>query len=242
MSKRNRAKVPPKRILIGKHHPARPDKERIETLQTVLRLLVGGVLEGADELNRRLKAAQAELEVETAATTTIDRDETELDRLRYAIIATLVQTPELVQQGVSTANRVSRKATGFLSKVASPIASSWVMRPVRRRYERFVARSEARVERLLDQGRAEELSSRALVRRTTANGIDELLDYLAQKPEIRALVQQQSLGMAEEMMGELRDRSATADALAERTARAILRRPQREGLPEEEAASPAETK
>ncbi len=240
MNNRNASKVPPKRILIGKHHPARPDKERIEALQTVLRLLVGGVLEGTDELNRRLKAAQAELKTE-AVTTTLDPDETELDRLRYALVGALIQTPELVQQGLATANNVSTKATGFVSKVAKPIASSRLMGPARRRYERFVARGEARLERLLDLGRAEERSGRALVRRTTANGIDELLDYLAQKPEIRALVQQQSLGIADEMMGEIRDRSATADALAERIARAILRRPQREALPEE-AASPAEAR
>jgi len=43
------------------------------------------------------------------------------------------------------------------------------------------------------------------------------------------------------MMGELRNRTATADALAERIARAVLRRPQREALPEA-ADSPPETK
>lgn len=239
MSKRNLTKAPPKRILIGKRHPVRPNQERIEALQTGLRLLVGGVLEGAEELNCRLKAARAELELETA--TTVDPDETDLDRLRYALVGALVQTPEMVQQGLTTANRASRKVTGLVTKVTNPIISSWVMRPARRRYERFVARGEARFQRLLDRGRAEELSGRALVRRITANGLDELLDYLAQKPEIRALVQQQSRGMADEMMGEIRDRSATADALAERIARAILRRPQREVLPEE-ADFPTERK
>ena len=233
MSKRNAPKVPPKRILIGKRHPARPNQERLEAMQTGLRFLVGGVLEGVDELNRRLKVAQAELKAETAAITTVDPEETELDRLRYALIGAMVQTPEVVHQGLATANRVSRKATDLIAKVTNPLTSSWVMRPARRRYERFVSRGEARYQRLLDRGRAEEQSGRALVRRTTANGIDELLDYLAQKPEIRALVQQQSIGMADEMMGEIRDRSATADALAERIARAILRRPQREALPEE---------
>lgn len=241
MSKRNVAKVPPKRILMGKHRPTGPNRERIEAVQTGLRLLVGGVLEGADELNRRLKAAQAELKAETAAITTVDPDETELDRLRYALVGALVQTPEVVHQGYSTANRVSRQATGLVARVTNPLTSSWLMRPARRRYERFVARGEARYQRLLDRGRAEEQSGRALVRRTTANGIDELLDYLAQKPEIRALVQQQSMGMADEMMGEIRDRSATADALAERIARAILRRPHREAWPEE-ADFPAERK
>lgn len=233
MSKRHPAKVPPKRILIGKPHPVRPNQERIEALQTGLRLLVGGVLAGADELNRRLKAAQAELKAETAAITTVDPDETELDRLRYALIGALVQTPEVVHHGLSTANRLSRQAAGLVAKVTNPLTANWVMRPARRRYERFVAQGEARYQRLLDRGRAEEQSGRALVRRTTANGIDELLDYLAQKPEIRALVQQQSIGIADEMMGELRDRSAGADAIAERIARAILRRPQREALPEE---------
>ena len=138
-----------------------------------------------------------------------------------------------MQEGLSTAGRVSNKATGFAARVINPIASSRLMRPVRQRTDRLIAQGQARVDRLLERGRAEEQAGRALARRATASGVDELLDYLAHKPEIRDLVQQQSMGMADEMMGELRNRSIAADALAERIARTLLRRPQREALPPE---------
>jgi hypothetical protein len=233
MNQRNARRVPPRPVSSDlRRNRAEPDKARVEDLQTMLRVLVGGVLEGTDELMRRLKAAQAELEP-SAATTTVDPNETDLDRLRYALISTLIQTPELMREGLTSAGRVSNKATGFVSKVVGPVASSRLMKPVRQRTDRLIARGQARVDRLLERGRAEEQVGRVLARRATANGVDELLDYLAQKPEIRDLVQQQSMGMADEMMGEIQNRSAAADALAERIARAILRRPQRETLPAE---------
>ena len=227
MNQRNARRVPPRPVSSDLR---RNRKARVEDLQTMLRVLVGGVMEGTDELMRRLKAAQAELESNTV-TTTVDPNETDLDRLRYALISTLIQTPELMWEGLTTAGQVSNKATNFVSKVVGPVASSRLMRPVRQRTDRLIARGQARVDRLLELGRAEEQAGRALARRATASGVDELLDYLAHKPEIRDLVQQQSIGMADEMIGELRNRSTAADALAERIARAILRRPQRETLP-----------
>ena len=41
--------------------------------------------------------------------------------------------------------------------------------------------------------------------------VNEVLDYVAQKPEIRDLVQDQGVGMAEEMVGTLRERSTGVD-------------------------------
>ncbi len=60
---------------------------------------------------------------------------------------------------------------------------------------------------------------------------DTYIDYLNENPDsVQELVQGQSLNMATEMVEELRERSATADASLELLVRGLLRRPPREEL------------
>lgn len=60
------------------------------------------------------------------------------------------------------------------------------------------------------------------------------LDYLHdENPEaVQDLIQGQSLGLAEEVMDQVRERTVTADSLLETMVRAILRRTPRENIPE----------
>jgi hypothetical protein len=60
----------------------------------------------------------------------------------------------------------------------------------------------------------------------------EVMTQLAQKPEVRELLQQQSMSLAGEVVGEVRQRTASTDALLERLARAILRRSPHEAVVE----------
>lgn len=207
---------------------AEPD---LETLHTLMRLLIGSATEGSDELMRRLKAWQQEIEQTTANTLVISPDETELARLRYAFIGFLFESPRAVMKGVSTVDRTARKATGFMSKLLGPVTNSRLMQPARNRYDKMAARGESILEQWIQTGRAEEQFSRLLVKRGTSNVIDEFLGYMAENPEVRNLVQQQSLGMADEVMGQMRGRTALADNLVERLARSLLRLSPREALP-----------
>lgn len=63
---------------------------------------------------------------------------------------------------------------------------------------------------------------------------DRYLDYLHdENPEaVQELIQGQSLGLAGEVMDQMRERTVTADSLVEATVRAILRRTPREQMPE----------
>ena len=57
--------------------------------------------------------------------------------------------------------------------------------------------------------------------------VDELISQLAENPELEALVQQQSVGLASEIVDGVRTQTVTADALMERSVRRILGRPAR---------------
>jgi hypothetical protein len=53
----------------------------------------------------------------------------------------------------------------------------------------------------------------------------------AQNPEVQELVQTQSIGLAEEVVEEVRERTVSADNFVEGIVRAVLRRPSRSQLP-----------
>jgi hypothetical protein len=100
--------------------------------------------------------------------------------------------------------------------------------PLHHGYDQCAARGQAIVERWIDAGRAAEQRSRALARQAAFDGTDEAMDevigILAEKPEVRDLVTQQTVGMAGELVGEVRERGAAADTFWERRLRRLLRR------------------
>jgi hypothetical protein len=75
---------------------------------------------------------------------------------------------------------------------------------------------------------------RMLDRILASEQLDRVVTQIAESDEVRGALRQQSTGMAEEVAGELRSRTAAADARLERLARSLLRRhsaPQETDLP-----------
>ena len=225
-----------------------PKKPEFKTLRTAMRLALGTAMIGVDEVSRRLNEQQehysSQVPQKTEAgdgangdtltngivvrSTVISPDETEADRLRYALIGMMTQTPDVVAEGISTASRMSGKATRFFGRIVSPVANSRVMRPVRDRYDTMAAKGESMVDRWIEIGRAEEQAGRIMAQDVANKTVDELVDYLGQKPEIRELIQQQSVGMFDEVLDAVQFRAAGADTKIERVVRKMLRLPDRE--------------
>ncbi len=201
----------------------------LDTLLGLMHLLVGGAMEGADELLRRLKEHQSELKQNQAAAITIyPDDETDIERLRYALIGLLFETPPAMVKRLSMVGQTTTKATSLITRMISPMTNSRLMRPIQNRYKTVTARREEIVERLIESGRSEEKTGRLLARNASVEIMDELLDYLAEKPEIRQLVQQQGVGLVGEVVEQIRGRAIAADNLVDRISGAVLRRPQPE--------------
>ena len=196
-----------------------PDQE---TVQTLLRLLVGGALEGSDELLRRLHERQQAIEQHpvNSAPRIISQDEADIERLRYALIGLLFETPGAINRGLARVVENTERAGNTVSRIAGPVTRSWLFQPVRRRYQRLVARREATFNRLVELGRLEAQRGRVLARGTVTETVDEVLEYLADSPEIRDLVQQQGVSLTTEVVDELRRRVAAADRLLD----SVLRR------------------
>ncbi len=204
-------------------HAAAPSN--FDALQSVLRFVVGGVLEGTDEALRRLKAEEARLRASDVLSPTVEHAETEADRARYAVVGMLFEGAEALREGLGRWEHSVALAGHLASQVAEPLKHHRMVRPWQRRYDAWAERGATIVERWVQKGRVEDLHSRALMLRTSTQAIDDIFDVLGENEGVQAIIQQQSVGMTTMMVGEARERAATADGFLERIAHRLLRRP-----------------
>ena len=210
--------------------PAAIESEKeFDAVVSLLRLLVGAGIEAPAELVERLKkweetANEIDPEAELAESITPDA-------LRYALVGFLFESQDEMRIGLSRFGRFFNASSQMFLRSIAPITQSRAMQPMTNRYERLVQRGEDTVNRWVERGRVEEPQGRLMAREALIKTIDEVINQLAENPEIRELVTTQSVGMAGEMVDGVRSRTVTADTLLERVARGLLNRPPREQLP-----------
>jgi len=61
--------------------------------------------------------------------------------------------------------------------------------------------------------------------------VDDVIDYLADKPEVQDLIAGQTTGLAGEVLSEVRERTVSGDSFLEGIVRAVLRKSPRAELP-----------
>lgn len=179
----------------------------VGTLRLVLRLALGSVVLGRDELNRRFQRKQSQMSRYYIPQVMVEPGESSGDRSRYAVEGALVQTVEALDEGVKTVGSLTNRAFKLASRLASPISNSRIMRPVRRQFNRFEARGNQVMQAWINTGRSEEYLSRVLVRDTTTEIIEETLDYMAVSPEMDQLVQAQTQDIAGDVVEEIQERT-----------------------------------
>lgn len=206
--------------------------EDFDALSALTRLAVGGVIEGSDELLHRLqtwqKTAREDLQQGGRLPHHSDRD-----LLRFALVGFIFESGEKARKGLSALEKLSNQTIAAVGETASPVLSQTrVARAVTRRFSALVARGETQVGRWAQRGAVEEPLGRKMLQEAIGDTVDDFIEHLAENEELQDLVQKQSIGLAGEMVNETRRRTITADYLIERLARALLRRPRREELPE----------
>ncbi len=204
-----------------------PDSAEAEfdALHSLLRLLLGSALEGADELARRLALWEAYLREEQEGEAPLSPED---NLLRYAFIGLVFAGEERARRGLSLAWRVQKRLAKTAVRTTHPFLQNRLTAPLQRRVERRVnqaaERGRAEIVRLIERGQQEEPFSRELARLALAELSAEIIGQLAENQEVQELVQQQSVGLASEVVGQVRTRTVTADSLVERLARTITRR------------------
>lgn len=201
-----------------------PDNDQFVATSSLLRLLVGGVLLGADELRDRLQR----WEEDTHSAALMAPPPTVSESLRYAIVGMLFETETRMRRRffrmLARFAQLSDEADIFYTNLA-PILRGTPLDPLRMRLDELYFLVMATVDRWMDRGWIEEQQGRRMARQATGDVIDELLDYMARNPEVRKLIEQQGLDMAESAVDEVRGRSEAADRWIERLAHSLLHRP-----------------
>lgn len=213
---------------------ADPAETEVDVSRAVVRLLVGSALLGADELQKRLHAWEEALRAAPPAPPGSEPvSETEV--LRYALIGLLFEAHDQARKGANELFDSVVQAGGAALARLGPLLGSPLLRPLAAplldQVDEWIENSAERTARLARLGQREEQHSRLLAERVYAEALDDFIGYLAENPELRALVQSQSVSLATEVQNRFRQTTVDLDAGAEAVVRRLLRRAPRRDLP-----------
>lgn len=190
--------------------------KRVGLGKMLIRLVVGSVIIGGEELNNRFQESQSQTHITPVILEEGAPLETDTDRARYAVLGALSASTAAAGRNLSTLGRLSNRAFRSIKRVARPVTDSRILSPFRYQYQRFTERGEDVLSSWIAAGRREEYLSRQLARETVTEAIEETLDYLAESPEMDELVQQQSGDLIEDIFED------TLDDVGGQTSRARL--------------------
>lgn len=216
------------------------------------RLLAGGILWGMDQVMNRLLAyeegrfAAAGLSEPThTGESTLEAGEglekqqplpqyeysEAFQKARYAVVGMLFLTRDQVLEGAMRLDALQQSLGRSLSRVTRPLSGNLLVRPVTRRYTGLVQRGETIISSWIQVGQREAETSYQLFDHALHGSVEDSIEYLAENPEVKELVQMQSTGLADEAIEEIRERSVSADNFVEGLVRYVLRRMPRQEIP-----------
>lgn len=219
-------------------------------LHSITRLLVGGLILGADAIHKRLQRwegvdIQNLPEIEDPDTQTplefdplpdqlpppglVVRTQDDHSDLRYALVGLLFEGEEQLEKGLALTKRIGRFTGKIINPLIRPITK--FPGPAQHSLDRLAMRGQSEVDRLVLRGREEAYQSRQLVQEAATNTVDESITYMAQNPALGELVQQQSVSLANQILELVRADAVSADYLFEGLVRYLFRRPPRYLLP-----------
>ena len=221
-------------------------------LKSFSRLLIGTIILGMEELSDRMnKWEQITRGSANMSISEIVKDEGQSDNfvksrvliqdsvksndisdnIQFGLIGLIIDSQTRIQASShilmpisSTINRFTRPFINTLSRL--PVVS-----PIQKRYASLVERGEEELNRLILLGRIEYEKSHQMAEIAIDETFDEAVDYLATNKEIQELIQSQGVGLAGEVVDEIRERAVSADNFIDNIVRSLLKRKPRSKIP-----------
>lgn len=231
-----------------------PDQEVTseELLRRLIRLVVGIVLVGQDALRNQLPLWEAEAahfleEQEQIAKNQPANPSEEPSppqipwfpkNWEYRLIGLAFESPNYMKAGLTRLLQTPQKVWRKTAPLRLPLDILGVTDFTNNWAEGFMERLQADTERLERIGASEAQASRALGQVAVLETVDLVLQRLSENPEVRDLVKSQTSGLTEEVIGEVRERSVSADTLIEALVRKVLKQPH---LPPDELQLPPQS-
>lgn len=199
--------------------------EPFDTPTALLRLLVGGLLFGADEMRARLRTWEDLSRSELYAARL--HETPQVPGLHHMFLGVAFDGERRLRRGASRALRQLARAADdadFLFNRLSRATRGTPLDLLRAPVDEAFWRVRSVMDSLATRGAAEEQLGRRMAERATGSVIDELLDYMARDPELRNLIEQQGMGIASAAVDDVREHVAATDIWLERLARQLLHR------------------
>lgn len=207
---------------------ALPAGDRFETDAALLRLVIGALLLGTDELRDRLRRWEEEAARSSPTAQVATPPQTARASPRSALLGMAFAAETRVRRGFATMlaglARLADDTNLGYTRLTFAVRGT-PLDALRARLDELLFLALVTVDRWTARGAMEEQQGRRMAERATAGTIDELLDYMARNPEVRHLIEQQGVGIADSAVGEVRERTASADQWIERLAHNLLHRP-----------------
>jgi hypothetical protein len=201
------------------------EKERRERSdgRLLFRLSVGAVAVGTDRLVAELRSWDAQArEAVRDARSGADHP------TRQRLVGALIMAPGYLRGASRQAGRLyGRTAERVLAPLGARLLRTERGRRSKARLDALRARFEAEVATWETLGRLEERDGRALAEVGLATATESFLERLAQNPELRELIAEQSAGLTRSLLDEAREVGVVADGRVEAAIRRLLRRPPR---------------
>jgi hypothetical protein len=216
---------------------------------SLARLVIGGLLLATDTVMDRLLSAEyirqrREVLVDLPESVSHAQENSEesdqnlkyvypedVENARYALIGMLFTARDRLIAGADRLDAVQRSLARRTGRFTRPIRQSILLRPFQDGYDQLARRGEQEVNQWIEIGKREAVHSREIADATFHSTVDDSIEYLAQNPEVKELVQLQSTGLADEAVEEIRERAVSADNLIEGMVRHFLRRLPRYEIP-----------
>jgi hypothetical protein len=212
------------------------DLER-DSLDLALRFAVGLLALGGDEAARRLQEMQRKLDTDPALwRAEVPAGQKSLRRQAWHLGVGLARRGQKrLRRGLRQGYDLSRRAMDRVSATPGGRAADLLTRPVRKPVAARLAQWRTEAALLENEGELEERKGRALASGVLATLILDLMDEIAQNPELMDFVQdllsQQGKGMATSVVDNTRSVTLTADDTVDALLRWLLRRTPRRELP-----------
>ncbi len=212
-------------IIEGKKVEVVPDtmQRPAGLVRTLIRLSVGSALLAANAVTTHLRQVEQDI-LQQSPSNLVQPEENTIEgngreaaqpnspeqRARYALIGLIIESQEQLGQGAKRLERTKRQVGRRINRILRPFRKSKMPAPVRRRAQSVADRGKNRIDQLVETGKTEEAYSRVLAQSTLDQLVENSLQFVGDNLQIQEfiqdVIQDQSLGMAEEALGEVRQR------------------------------------
>ncbi len=158
--------------------PQAAEDEANETYESLMRMLVGSVLFGSEELLKRTRAWEESHPQGSHQAPSADEEsppESELVLLRHLLIGALFLGPGLISHPIIALADTTEKMLSLMGSLMGPFTRLPLVRPANRIWESYQDRMTAVIEQFIEKGRREEPYSKAMAQDLLPEIIDDTL-------------------------------------------------------------------